>query len=104
MRLAGFPVEKRLGYFDFKFKPSVDKPPIKEIASRKFHNAENVVFLGPPGAGKTHLAIALGKETAEAGFKVNFSNATVLVERLAKAGKKIRGQDQVVIEFLASDH
>ena len=59
MRLAGFPVKKRLGDFDFKFQPSIDKASIKEIASMKFiHNAENVVFLGPPGVGKTHLAIA----------------------------------------------
>lgn len=89
MRLAGFPVEKRLVDFDFKFQPSVDKASIKEIVSLKFiHNAENVVFLGPPGVGKTHLAIALGIEAAEAGFRVSFSNASVLVERLAKAEKE----------------
>ena len=65
MRLAGFPVEKRLEDFDFKFQPSIDKASIKEIASLKFiHNAENVVFLGPPGVGKTHLAIALGIASA----------------------------------------
>jgi DNA replication protein DnaC len=96
MRLAGFPVEKRLDNFDFKFQPSVDKASIKAIASLKFiHNAENVVFLGPPGVGKTHLAIALGIEAAEAGFKVNFSNASVLVERLAKAEKEKKLEDKI---------
>ena len=86
MRLAGFPMEKRLDDFDFKFQPSIDKASIKEMASLKFvHNAENVVFLGPPGVGKTHLAIALGIEAAKAGFRVNFINASILVERLAKA-------------------
>jgi len=98
MILAGFPVEKKLEDSDFKFQPSIDKASIKEIASLKFiHNAENVVFLGPPGVGKTHLAIALGIEAAKAGFKVNFVNASILIERLAKAEKekklegKIRG-------------
>jgi len=89
MRLAGFPVEKRLEDFDFKFQPSIDKASIKEIASLKFiHNAENVVFLRPPGVGKTHLAIALGIASAKAGFRVNFVNASILVERLAKAEKE----------------
>ena len=78
MRLAGFPMEKRLDDFDFKFQPSIDKASIKEMASLKFvHNAENVVFLGPPGVGKTHLAIALGIEAAKAGFRVNFITSGV---------------------------
>lgn len=98
MRRAGFPFQKKLEDFDFKFQPSIDKASIKELATLKFiHNAENVVFLGPPGVGKTHLAIALGIEAAKAGFRVNFTNASILVERLSKAEKekklehKIRG-------------
>ena len=59
-------MEKRLDDFDFKFQPSIDRASIEEIASLKFiHNAEKVVFLGPPGVGKTHLAIALGIEAAK---------------------------------------
>jgi len=69
-------VQKRLEDFDFKFQPSIDKTSIQEIASLRFiHNAENVVFLGPPGVGKTHLAISLGIEAVKAGFRVNFANA-----------------------------
>ncbi len=96
MRLAGFPIEKRLDDLDFKFQTPIDKASIKEIDSLKFiHNAENVVFLGPPGAGKMHLAIALGIEAAEAVFKVNFSNESVLVERFAKAEKEKKLEDKI---------
>jgi len=92
MRIAGFPVEKMLGEFDFEFQPSIDRTVINEIASLKFvHNAENVVFLGPPGVGKTHLSVGLGIAAAEAGFRVHFANASTLVEDLSKAdgGRKL---------------
>ena len=73
MRLAGFPIEKRLDDFDFKFQPSIDKASNKEMASLKFiHNAENVVFLGPPGVGKTHIAIALGIESCQSRIQSEF--------------------------------
>lgn len=98
IRLAGFPTQKRLSDFDFGFQPSLDKAVINELGTLRFiHNAANIVFLGPPGVGKTHLAIALGMEAANAGFKVNFANASTLVERLVKADgenkldEKIRG-------------
>jgi DNA replication protein DnaC len=85
MRIAGFPVEKRLEDFNFDFQPSLDQAVIKDISSLKFiYNAENVVFLGPPGVGKTHLAISLGIEAIKAGFKVKFANASSLVEKLEK--------------------
>ncbi len=89
MRIASFPFEKRLDEFNFKYQPSLDKAVIKEIASLRFiRNAENVVFLGPPGVGKTHLAIGLGIEAIEAGFKVHFANASDLVEKLEMADKE----------------
>jgi DNA replication protein DnaC len=96
MRLAGFPIEKRLDDFDFKFQPSIDRASIRELASMRFiHNVENVVFLGPPGVGKTHLAIALGIETIKAGFRVNFANASILVERLIKAEKENKLEERI---------
>jgi DNA replication protein DnaC len=77
-------------------QPSLDKGAIKEIASLRFiHNAENVVFLGPPGVGKTHLAIALGIEAVRAGFRVQFANASVLIEQLAKADRERRLEEKI---------
>lgn len=87
-RLAGFPVRKTLDEFNFKFQPSIDKKVIKELSTLRFlHNAENVVFLGPPGVGKTHLAIALGVEAINAGHRVYFANASALVEKLKAASR-----------------
>jgi len=96
MRKAGFPMEKRLDDFDFGFQPSLDKGIINEVASLKFiHNAENVVLLGPPGVGKTHLAIAIGNEAVRAGFRVQFTNASALVERLVKADKEKKLEEKI---------
>jgi DNA replication protein DnaC len=98
MKFAGFPARKTFEGFDFEFQPSIEKTMINDLSSLRFlHNAENVVFLGPPGVGKTHLAIALGMEAVKKGFPVHFVNAGTLMERLRQAereGKleyKIRG-------------
>jgi DNA replication protein DnaC len=96
MRKAGFPMEKRLDDFDFGFQPSLDKGIINEISSLKFiHNAENVVLLGPPGVGKTHLAIAIGIEAVKTGLKVQFINASVLVEQLVKADNEKKLEEKI---------
>ena len=89
MRFAGFPMKKNLDEFDFKFQPSIDRKVIQELATLRFlHNNENVVFLGPPGVGKTHLAVALGIEAINAGHSVYFANASTMVERLKSAVRK----------------
>ncbi len=76
MKLARFPVKKSLEDFDFDFQVSIDRAVISDLVSMRFvHNAENVVFLGPPGVGKSHLAIALGIEAVKAGLSVYFTNA-----------------------------
>ena len=89
MRIAGFPMEKRLDDFNFDFQPSLDQTVIRGIASLRFiHNAENIVFLGPPGVGKTHLAVGLGIEAINAGFKVYFANASSWSKNLKRPIKR----------------
>lgn len=84
--LARFPFVRDLEGFDFSAQPSVDKKQIRELATGRFiANAEAVLFLGPPGVGKTHLAVAIGRQAILAGYTVLFVAAPILVAQLAKA-------------------
>ena len=86
VQIAHFPTVKTLDDFDFKFQPSIDQRLIRELASGHFiGQAENVLIFGPPGVGKTHLAIALGRSAVETGHSVLFTSATALLAGLAKA-------------------
>jgi DNA replication protein DnaC len=86
IQIAHFPTVKTLDDFDFKFQPSVDGKLVKELATGTFiANAENILLFGPPGVGKTHLAIGLGRAVVEAGHSVLFTTATSLITSLAKA-------------------
>ena len=85
-KVAGFPVKKYLKDFDFKFQKSIDKKVINELCTTRFiHNAENVILLGPPGVGKTHIAIGLGLEAINAGFSVYYINSANMISRLKSA-------------------
>jgi len=85
-QLAGFPDLKRLEQFDFKFPASIDEKKIRELASLRFlERHENAVFLGPPGVGKTHLAVSLGMEAIRHGFSVYFVSLPDLLDRLVQA-------------------
>lgn len=86
MRMAKFPFSRDLEGFDFAAQPSVDAKQIRDLAaSRWVANGENVLLLGPPGVGKTHLAIALGRAAISNGRRVLMVSATALVAGLAKA-------------------
>lgn len=86
IQIAHFPATKTLEDFDFKFQPSVDQKLVKELATGRFiANGENVLLFGPPGVGKTHLAIALGRAAVETGHTTLFTSATALLGALSKA-------------------
>lgn len=90
-RFAGFPTIKTLEQFDFTFAQGVDKKQIMGLASLGFiQRMENIVFLGPSGVGKTHLAIALGYLATQSGLKARFITAAdlvILLENAYKEGK-----------------
>ena len=68
IQIAHFPTTRTLDDFDFKFQPSIDQKLVRELATGRFVvNHENVLLFGPPGVGKTHLAIGLGRAVVEAG-------------------------------------
>ena len=86
VKLARFPWLKTLEQFDFEFQPSLNKKLVRELAGLSFvERAHNVVLLGPPGVGKTHLAIALGMKAVEAGYSALFLTLEQLMTRLTRA-------------------
>lgn len=86
IKAARFPARKSLEEFDFSFQRSVKKTIIQHLGQLDFlHGKENVVMLGPPGTGKTHLATALGIRACLGGQRTNFATATEWVARLGNA-------------------
>ncbi len=84
--MARFPFQKTLESFDFKFQPSIDPKIIRELATGRYlDHGENALLLGPPGVGKTHLAVALGMKACEQGRRVLFTTAMGLLATLGKA-------------------
>lgn len=89
MRMAGLPSPKTLGQFDFAFQPSVDERQIRELATLRFvSDVSNVILLGPPGVGKTHLALGLAVEAIAGGHSVSFVTAHELVTGLGQAARE----------------
>ena len=96
IRAARFPARKTLEEFDFTFQRSVKKQVIEHLGQLDFlHAKENVVLLGPPGTGKTHLAIALSMRACLAGQRVLFKTATEWVAHLAEAQRQGRLDEEL---------
>jgi len=85
-RMASLPYAKTLAQFDFSFQPSIDERQIKELQTLRFiSESGNVILLGPPGVGKTHIAVGLAMEAIRGGFGAYFITANDLVNDLGKA-------------------
>jgi DNA replication protein DnaC len=89
IKAARFPARKTLEEFDFTFQRSVKKQVIEHLGQLDFlHGKENIVLLGPPGTGKSHLAIAISIRACLAGQRVAFATATEWVARLGDAKRQ----------------
>src|SRR5829696_8261766 len=96
IRAARFPARKSLEEFDFDHARALKRDTIAHLATLDFVTArDNVVFLGPPGTGKTHLAIGLSISACQAGHRVVFATAAEWVDRLALAHSNGRLHDEL---------
>jgi DNA replication protein DnaC len=83
MKTAGLPAAKTIEEYDFTFHPDLNKKEVMALFDLDFiRKQENVIFLGPPGVGKTHLAIALATKACHHGFKVYFTTMDILMRKL----------------------
>jgi DNA replication protein DnaC len=88
-RFAHFPYHKHLEDFDLNAQPSIDPKLVDELATLRFlAEGRNIVLLGPPGVGKTHLAIALAVKALQAGHRAYFINAMDMARKLAEATER----------------
>ena len=91
IKMARLPHRKTIEEFEFEFQPSIDKRQINELSTLAFAaRAENVILLGPPGVGKTHLAVGLAIKALEAGMVVYYASLAHLIADLKKADEQNR--------------
>jgi len=94
--MARFPFHKSLESFDFKFQPSIEPKVIRELATGRFvADSDNVLLLGPPGVGKTHLAVGLGLRACPLGYRTMFLTASGLVASLTRAHQENRLEEKL---------
>ena len=96
IRMAGFPGRKTFELYDFSFQPQIDLEVMNDLRTLRFiTHAENIVFLGTPGVGKTHLAIALGILAIEHKYSTYFVNCHNLIQNLLKASHENRLEERL---------
>jgi DNA replication protein DnaC len=96
--MARFPFVKPLETFDFGYQPSIDRKQVQALASCHFiEHGDNVIVLGPPGVGKSHLAVSLGLKAIEAGYRVLFTTAANLITALTKAHGEGRLEEKLKV-------
>jgi DNA replication protein DnaC len=96
MGIAKFPFVRTLDGFEFEAQPSLDHRQVRDLATcRWIANGDALLLLGPPGVGKTHLAVSLGREAIRQGYSVLFVPATSLLTALARAHSEGRLEDKL---------
>lgn len=108
LRLSGLPTDQTLENFDWSFQPGIDRKRIETLATCSFvREHEVVLFQGPPGVGKTHLAIALGIKAVTAGFGVNFYRLDDLLALLKRDAdippRRLKGKKYMSTSLLIID-
>jgi len=99
-RFARLPAPWRVDDFDFDAQPSIDRALVNELATLRFlEDATNVLFIGPPGVGKTMLAVALGRASIEAGYRAYYTTAADLAARCHRAA--LEGRWATTMRFFA---
>lgn len=103
LKSARFPFHKTLDDFDFSFNPSINKRKILELASGKFIvKSEGILLLGPPGVGKSHLAVSLGIRAIQNGYAVRYISAFDMAEDLAEA-VTLGTRKEIITKFCKPD-
>lgn len=100
LRFAHFPVEKRLEDFDFDAQPGLDRHMLEELSTLRFvEEKANLLLIGRPGVGKTHIALGLGYRAVEAGYRAYYTTAADLAARCRRAA--LEGRWATTMRFFA---
>ena len=85
LKISGLPFQKSIDEFDFTFQPKLDRQKVMSLFDLTFIEEKgNIIFLGPPGVGKTHLAVSLALKACQAGISIYFTNMDDLITKLKK--------------------